>query len=111
MSFFDKFETAIAGFAKKIASLDAKVSPIVSKVESYATTIETVSGIVLPASVAVEQTAFALLGKVTTALQGADAAAQAGGINIKLDEAELTDLKAVVGYLTSHPLAPGAVKK
>jgi hypothetical protein len=106
MSFFGTFEQELAAFAKRIVGGLGKAETVVNDVEKAAPEIEMVSGMVFPAAAAVEQVAFGLLAKASTAISGLQAAASAGGINITLDETELQDLKSVVSYLKSHPSAP-----
>jgi|SRR5579863_9025031 len=47
--------------------------------------------------------AFGLLGKAVRAFEDGEAVIASGGLNIALDEAEFSDLKAVVEYLRNHP--------
>jgi hypothetical protein len=104
--FFQTIEQEIAGFARKLAAELGKAEGVVTEVEGASKTIETVTGLVFPAGVAIEKVAFGLLGKASTAIADGQTAAAGGLLNLTLDEQEFADLKTVVDYLKNHPAAP-----
>jgi hypothetical protein len=106
MSF--KFQSLAHGFAwlaEHVVNEAKAVEGVIAKIENQAPVVEALTGLVAPQAVIVERAAFAVLGKASQAVVDAGAAAQSGGLNVSLDASEVADIKDIVAYLKSHPLA------
>lgn len=70
--------------------------PALVKAEGSAQTVEALTALVSPAAANIERAAFAVLGKVVKSIEDAGTAADAGGVNVSLDAAFVSDLKSIV---------------
>src|SRR5579864_8308893 len=100
MSFgFKSIGHFFASVGKDLVGLAKSAGPVLAKVDATVTAnapvIEAVTALIDPAAVAIEQAAFALFGTAMQAIQAADQAALANGLNVQLDVATITDLKAL----------------
>lgn len=86
---------AASDVVKAYHFVEDKVLPVLTKVEADQSTIEAVTGLVSPQAANIERVAFAVLGYAIQALEGADAAVEAKGLNVSLDAAFVADLKAI----------------
>jgi hypothetical protein len=102
------FATAANDLVKLAKFVEAKVLPELQKASASAATIESVTALVSPQAANIERTAFAVLGVVIKAIQDAGAASLQGGLNIKLDETFLSDLKAIVPTVTGQATVSAA---
>ena len=101
---FQKAEHALASVAHDIVRVARAVVPVLQKVQGQEATVEALTSLVDPNAVNIERAAFAVLGKICTAITDAGSAIAANGINVQLDAQEIADLKAIAAYLQ------GAVK-
>jgi hypothetical protein len=112
-----KFATighAMAHFAQEIVTVSKKLAPIVAKLQGSEATVEALTSVIDPQAVPIERAAYAALGKLLAAVDGAKAAAAAGGLNIQLDEAEYNAFYELATYLkgvvNARQIAVPAVK-
>jgi hypothetical protein len=71
------------------------VVPVLQKVQGQEATVEALTSLVDPNAVNIERAAFAVLGKICTAITDAGNAVAANGINVQLDAQEIADLKSI----------------
>ena len=109
MFFITKVEHALAVVAQDIVRFAKAVAPIIQKIQASEPTVEALTSLVDPNAVAAERAAFALLGKVCTAVGHLGDAAAANGINIQLDAQELADIKALLPALSKLAQAAGVL--
>jgi len=83
----------------------------VAKVETSAAslepTIEAVTGLLFPPGVAIERTAFALLGEVAAVVTKTDSATAAKGVNVSLDAALIAEVRQLLALFKSDLAAFG----
>ena len=99
-----KVEHALASVAHDIVKVARAVVPVLQKVQGQEATVEALTSLIDPNAVNIERAAFAVLGKICTAITDAGNAVAANGINVQLDAQEIADLKSIAVYLQ------GAVK-
>ena len=90
------FATAANDVVKVARFVESKVLPELQKASANAATIQAITGLVSPQAANIERIGFGLLGLVIKAVQDADAAGNAGGINLALDAAFIADIKAII---------------
>jgi len=105
---FQKAEHAVASVAHDIVKVSRAVVPVLQKVQGQESTVEALTALVDPNAVNIERAAFAVLGKVCVAVNDANAAIAANGINVQLDAQEVADLKAIAAYLATATKSAGA---
>lgn len=93
--------TAASDVVKVAKFVEMKVVPVLKSVDAEASTVEAVTALVSPQAANIERLGFALLGLVIEAMDKADQAALANGLNVTLDKQLLEDVKAVAGALKS----------
>ena len=100
MSLISSLEHAFAVGAQKIVAegkvIETKVLPFLQKANATAATVEGVTALIDPAAVAIERSAYAVLGLAIKAIQDGGTAAASGGVNLTLDAALIADLKAIL---------------
>ena len=106
---FSSIGHALAWLGHEIVAGTKKVETVAAKVQSEEPIIEAISGIAYPPAVLIEKAAFGLLGKVGSAVTTLDSVEAAKGLNLTLDEQEISEIKAVVDYLKQHPLFAASV--
>jgi hypothetical protein len=109
MSFkFANLAHVLATVAGDVVKGARAVESALVKVKGQEQLVEALTGVVDPMAVPIERAAFYLLGKAAAAAHDAGAAAVSSGLNITLDAAEVADLKDIIAYLRSHPMAQSA---
>jgi len=112
MSLITTVDHAYAAAAKDVVSaaafVQSKVVPALQKANAQASTIEAVTGLVSPSAANVERAAFAVLGAVIKALDAAGSAVAVGGLNVQLDAALISDVKAIAPAVKSQAAVPTA---
>ena len=83
--------------------VETSVLPVLKSAPAKESTIEAVTSFVSPQAANIERAAFAVLGVVINALDAAQAAAGANGLNVTLDAQLVADVKAIA------PAVKGAV--
>jgi hypothetical protein len=106
-------EQALAAAANDVVKaakvITSKVLPVLVKIGASASEVEAITGLVDPAAVNIELVAYAVLGAVITAIEGAAAAAASGGLNIALDAALVADIKAIIPAVKAQATVVRAV--
>ncbi len=100
------FASAAQSLVHSAKTVSLVVLPILRKAQASEAIIEAVTAAVSPNAALAERAAFAVLGKVLSAISDAQAAAAANGVNIALDQQEMADLRALATSL--KPAAPAS---
>ncbi len=99
------FASAAQSLVHQAKTVSLVILPILRKAQASETIIEAVTAAVSPNAALAERAAFAVLGKVLSAVGDAQAAVAANGLNIQLDQQELADLRALAASLKPAPVA------
>jgi hypothetical protein len=75
--------------------VEVSVLPVLKKAQADQSTIEAVTALVSPQAANIERAGFAVLGVIIKALDDANAAAGANGLNVTLDAQLVADVKAI----------------
>jgi hypothetical protein len=94
---------AASDTVKAAKFVETSVLPVLKKAQADQSTIESITGLVSPQAANIERAGFAVLGVVIKALDDANAAAGASGLNVTLDAQLVADIKAIA------PAVKGAV--
>ncbi|HUA61544.1 MAG TPA: hypothetical protein VML19_22485 [Verrucomicrobiae bacterium] len=112
MNLITTVDHAYAAAAKDVVAaanfIQGKVLPLLQKANTQASTIEAITGLVSPGAANVERAAFAVLGTIIKSVEAAGAAAGSGGLNITLDAALISDIKAIIPAVKSQAAVPAA---
>ncbi len=104
------FATAATDVVKIAKFVESKVLPELQKASSNAATIESVTALVSPHAANIERIGFGILGLAIKAIQDAEAAAGAGGVNLALDAALVADIRSIIPAVQAQSaLATAAV--
>jgi hypothetical protein len=90
------FAIAIGDIKKAGAVVIKDVLPELVAVHTAASTIESITALVSPQLANIERVGDAVLGKVIAAIEDADAAALAKGLNVTLDAQTISDIKSII---------------
>jgi len=100
MSFnFSSIGHMFATVAHDVVKVSKVVEQAIGKIQATETQVESLTALVNQQAVVIERTAYGLLGLVVAAVDAADAAASANGVDLKLDEATVTAIKAIIPAL------------
>ena len=89
--------------------VEVSVLPVLKKAQADQSTIEAVTALISPQAANIERAAFAVLGVVINALDAAQAAADANGLNVSLDAQLVADIKAIAAAVKGA-VSPAAAK-
>ena len=89
-------QKAVSFLVTTAKEIENNVLPILKNAEANSSTIEAITALISPQAAKVEVAGYALLGVAITAIEAAEAAGNAGGINISLDSATVSDIKALI---------------
>ena len=95
------YASAVTDLRKVGKFITGTAVPALQAIHADAATIEAVTGLISPQLENVERTADALLGAAIKAIEDAEAAAGAGGVNIALDATLIADIKAIIPLVKS----------
>lgn len=115
MSFgFQSIEHFFASVGKDVVKFAKAVGPQVAKadatLEANKPLIEGLTSLVSPQAAAIEDAAFALLGKASAAASDVSNAANAGGLSLSLDAQTIADIKALYPAIEAFAASRGIVK-
>jgi hypothetical protein len=99
--------TAASDVVKTAKFVEVSVLPVLKKAQADQATIESITSLVSPQAANIERVGFAVLGVVISALDAADAAASANGLNVSLDAQLVADIKAIASAVKAA-VAPAA---
>ncbi len=102
------FATAASDVVKMAKYVEAKVLPALQKVEADAPTIEAITSLISPQAANIERVGFAILGSAIKAIQDAEAAGNAGGVNIALDATVVADIKSIIPTIKAQAVLAAA---
>jgi hypothetical protein len=116
MSLFQNIEHVFASAAqdtvKAAKFVEQHVLPVLQKAKGNEALVEEITGLVSPQAANIERVAFAGLGVLIKAILDAEAAGNAGGVNVSLDAALVADLKAIAPTIKAAAgTAPNSVSK
>ncbi len=94
------FATAASDLVKVMHFVENTILPVLRTAQANEATVEAVTSLVSPSAVNVERVGFAVLGTVIKAIEDAQAAGTANGLNITLDAALVADIKAIMPAVT-----------
>ena len=105
------FASAASDVVKVARFVETKVLPELLRVQADSATVEAVANLVSPQAANIERVGFAVLGTVIKAVQDAQKAAGAGGLNVALDADLVADVKSIMASVTkgaalNYPVAP-----
>jgi hypothetical protein len=86
------------------------ISSVMLKAQKAEPEIEALSSLIFPQAVELERGAFALLGLAAHAVSEAGDAAAANGINLKLDQQVIADIKELVAGIEAYAKSTGQTK-
>ena len=105
-------EHAMASGAQDVVKtarfIETKVLPALQAAKANEATVETLTGLVSPQAANIERGAYALLGVAIKAIQDANQAGAAGGMNLALDASLVADLKAIAPAVRASVSIAGA---
>ena len=109
-------EHALAAAASDVVKaahfVEVSVVPVLKKAQADQSTIESITSLVSPQAANIERAAFAVLGVIVNALDAANAAASANGLNVSLDAQLVADIKAIAPAVKAAvPAAAATVAK
>src|SRR5579883_1761315 len=93
--------TAAHDTVKVARFVEHQVLPALQKAQANESTVEAITGLVSPQAANIERVSFAVLGKVIAAIQAAENAASAGGVNISIDAELVSAVKAILPAVQS----------
>jgi hypothetical protein len=93
--------TAASDVVKAAKFVEVSVLPVLKKAQADQFTIESITSLVSPQAANIERAGFAVLGVIIKALDSADAAASANGLNVSLDAQLVADIKAIAPAVKS----------
>jgi hypothetical protein len=100
MSFgFDNLGHAFASALHDVHVGLSWVAREIPKLQADAPTVEAITGLVSPQAATIERAAFAILGDVAAAVNAADQAALANGMDVKLDASTVQSVKNLIADL------------
>src|SRR6184192_3254875 len=95
-------QTLVADYHKIMhvaLEVEAEALKLIGDAEKAKPIVDKVLAVVDPKAASIEATVYTVFEKVGTAVEGADAATMAGGLNVTLDAALANDVKAIWTYL------------
>ena len=97
--FFSKIVAAAKEFKSAVLKAAEAAPAIVGDVEKDAPEVEALLELAYPGAAAIEQTALAAFETIADAVEAAGSSAGANGLSVTLDQALITDIKAVLPAL------------
>ncbi len=101
-TFEHAFATAATDVVKIAKFVESKVLPELRKANASAATLESVTALVSPQAANIERVGFGILGLAIKAIQDAEAAVGAGGVNLTLDASLVADIKSLIPAIQSQ---------
>lgn len=89
---------AFASLFKDVVTVSKKVATVLGNVKGEEQLIESLSGLVNPKAVQLEQIAFGALGELVAAVKATEDAASANGISVAFDAAVVTEVKKIIAH-------------
>ena len=102
------FAVAAQDVVKEAKLIQSKILPVLQKVETEASTVESITSLISPQAANIERMGFAALGAIISAIESAGAAAAAGGVSVSLDAAFVADVKAIIPAVKAAASVPAA---
>ncbi len=93
------FVKAAKKFKSALLTAAADAPKVLGKIEADAPEITALVELAFPTAGQIETTSLAVLEAIATAVEGAGAAAGANGLTVSLDQAVITDVKAILPTL------------
>jgi hypothetical protein len=87
---------AFASLFKDVVTVSKKVIDALGTVQNEETLVESLTGLVSPQAVAIEQIAFGALGELVAAVNATETAASANGINVSFDASVVAEVKKLI---------------
>jgi hypothetical protein len=87
---------AFASLFKDVVTISKKVIDALGTVQNEETLVESLTGLVSPQAVAIEQIAFGALGELVAAVNATETAASANGINVSFDASVVAEVKKLI---------------